>query len=126
MSVVLDSSAILALVFQEPGGEAVGPWLAKGLVSSVNLAEIVTRLVERGYVDDEVVETMRGLSVEVMPFTREQALAAGLLRRATREAGLSLGDCACLALAQAEGLPAMTADRAWGELDLGIEVELIR
>lgn len=126
MSVVLDSSAVLAVLRDEPGSEAVASRTDGALISAVNLAEVVTRLVERGGSDDAAEAASGSLGLTVVPFDAPQAVAAGLLRRATRSAGLSLGDRACLALAQAEGLPAVTADRAWGDLDVGIAVEVIR
>lgn len=126
MSVVLDSSAVLAVLWAEPGAVEVMTRLERARISAVNAAEVVSRLVERGASDAAAEAAIPDLMVEVVPFDAAQALAAGLLRRATRPAGLSLGDRACLALAQAEGLPALTADRAWGDLHLGIAVEVIR
>jgi ribonuclease VapC len=67
-----------------------------------------------------------GAAVEVLPFTREDALEVARLRALTRAYGLSFGDRACLALARRLGLPALTAERAWAELDLGIPVEVLR
>lgn len=126
MTVVLDSSALLAWAWGEPGADQVDDVIESALVSAVNWAEVVARLVERGLSDDEVREAESRFPVDVRPFDAAQALAVGLLRRATRSAGLSLGDRACLALAQSEGLPAVTADRAWAGLELGVEVEVIR
>ena len=54
------------------------------------------------------------------------ALVAAALRPLTRSAGLSLGDRACRALADREGVPALTTDRAWAKLRLPIEIRLIR
>lgn len=126
MKAVLDTSALLALIFGEPGADRVVQRIDGARVSSVNLAEFAGKLVERGYADADAEAAALRLPVAVVPFDAAQALAAGLLRRATRPAGLSLGDRACLALAQADGLPAVTADRAWGGLDLGVPVEVIR
>lgn len=126
MSVVLDASALLAWTWDEPGAERVDAVIGGGRVSAVNWAEVLSRLIERGLTDEEARRSRSRFPVTVVPFDAAQALAAGLLRRSTRSAGLSLGDRACLALAQAEGLPAVTADRAWAALDLGITVEVIR
>ena len=68
----------------------------------------------------------RTMSIQVVPFDEELAYRAGLLRSATRSAGLSLGDRACLALAERLGVPALTTDRIWGTLQLGIQIEVIR
>jgi PIN domain nuclease of toxin-antitoxin system len=124
--VVLDSSAILARVLGEPGGEAVAAVVDGARVSAVNLAEVAQRLIDLGVDDAGVVETVRALPCEVVAFDDSLALRTSLLRRSTRHKGLSLGDRACLALAEREGWPVLTADRAWAELDLGIEVVLIR
>ena len=123
---VLDSSAVLAVLWAEPGASKVMAHLERARISAVNAAEVVSRLVERGASDAAAEAALPDLMVEVIPFDAAQALAAGLLRRATRAAGLSLGDRACLALARSENLAAVTADRAWAGLDLGVAVELIR
>ena len=124
--VVLDSSAVLALIWAEAGEPAVAAVMPEARISAVNVIEVVQKLVDRD-VDDHVIRaTLDGLELRVEPFDADQALQAGLLRRATRSKGLSLGDRACLALARSLGLPVITADRAWAELDLGVEVVLIR
>ncbi len=97
----------------EPGADAVSALLADAVVSSVNLSEIVTKLVERGSTDETIREALRSLSLQVVDFAAETAHLAGLLRRTTRSRGLSLGDRACLALALERGLTVVTADAAW-------------
>ena len=123
---VLDASAILAQLQGEPGGERVASHLDDAWVSAVNLAEVAQKLVNDGASDQGVRDTLADLPCDVVDFDRAMAIRVGLLRRTTRERGLSLGDRACLALAERLGLPVLTADRAWAELDLGIEVVLIR
>lgn len=123
---VLDASALLALLNGEPGQEVVAPLVPGALVGSVNLAEVVGKLAERGMPEAEIREALDGLALEVYPVDEELAYATGALRPATREQGLSLGDRACLALAAMIELPAYTADRVWAEVDLDIEVRLIR
>ena len=126
MSVVLDSSALLAFIQAEPGGEAVAGVVGEALMSSVNLAEVITKLVERtGSL--EIARTALGMaSVDVVDFDRSQAEQAGLLVKTTRSHGLSLGDRACLALAMRESAPLLTVDRIWAKLKINVEVRLIR
>lgn len=125
-TVVLDSSALLCLLNQEPGGGVVAAALPNAAISAVNLAEVVAKLRERGLSLDDVETALAGLSLDVCPFAAAQAYAAGDLRPATRAFGLSLGDRACLALARELGAAAVTADRDWLKLDLGIEVRVVR
>ena len=117
---------MLAVFNREPGAEFVEPLLPKCQIGSVNLAEIATKLNEYGYSDDEIVLTIDEAGVEIIPFEQAQAIRTGTLRSATRSLGLSLGDRACLALAELTRTIALTADRAWLELELGIEVQSIR
>lgn len=123
---VLDASAVLAYLQGEPGGDLVGEHLAVSLISAVNLSEIVAKLVDKGLDDAAVDATLDSIGLEAVAFDAEQARSAGLLRAATRNRGLSLGDRACLSLARARGAPALTADRTWAEVDAGVAVRLIR
>lgn len=115
-SAVLDSSAVLALLFGEPGAERVKRTLPGALLSAVNFAEIVTKLCERGMPQDQARLAIEAIGVEVVDFGIDQACVTGELRNRTRSAGLSLGDRACLALAQQQNLPAITADTAWAQI----------
>lgn len=123
--VVLDASAVLAAIHGEPGAAVVEPRLDGAKLSTVNLAEVAQRLNDQ-WPDDLVVSVLSGLPCDVVAFDEAFALRTGLLRRLTRARGLSLGDRACLALAEQLGLPVLTADRAWADLDVGVEVVLIR
>ena len=123
---LLDASAALAIMFGEPGADVVVDRKAKSAISSVNLAEVVAKLHDRGVHHEDIALNLVALDCPVVPFDREMALDAGALRSKTRQFGLSLGDRACLATAQAQGLTVLTADRAWARIDLGIEVEIIR
>lgn len=123
---ILDASALLCLLFEEDGAEQVAARLPGAMVSAVNYSEVVAKLVDRGMPADEIVPLMADLDVELVPVDRAQAEAAGLLRAATRARGLSLGDRACLALALGRGGVALTADRAWADLDAGVAIELVR
>lgn len=128
MTAVLDASAVLALIYREPGHDYVANILSSAVVSTVNWAEVVAKLAQRGHPNPAAAaEGVRSLGVQVLPFIPADALRAGLLWPKTRGAGLSLGDRACLAVAA--GIPegvAVTSDRAWAELDVGVEVQLIR
>ena len=126
---VLDASALLAVLQDEPGKERVLQALDEGaLVSTVNLAEAVTKLAFVGTPEAAVRAAVGRLDVEVAGFDEDDALATGLLRPATRAFGLSLGDRACITLARRAGLPALTTDRAWRDVGplLDVEVEVFR
>lgn len=123
---VLDSSAILAVFLSEPGGERVLPILQGALLSTVNLAEVITRMIEVGAAAKHVWSRVESIQCEVCPFTAGQARVAAELRSVTRPFGLSLGDRACLALAIDRKATVYTTDKAWKNLDLGIQIEVIR
>jgi PIN domain nuclease of toxin-antitoxin system len=124
--VVLDASALLAFLQREPGSGRVRQALPDAVIGSVNLAEVVTKLVQWGAPADRVAERLADLDLNVHAFDRDLAFAAGALHAQTRRRGLSLGDRACLALAGSLAAPVLTADGAWQRADVGIEVELIR
>jgi ribonuclease VapC len=125
-SSVLDSSAILAFFQKEPGWETVQAALSDGIVSSLILAEVVTRLRLNGGTPRQITTAWDDLQLVVEPFDDRRARIAGLMVDKTRPFGLSLADRACLALALELRLPAMTADRVWRQVQLGVEVVLIR
>jgi PIN domain nuclease of toxin-antitoxin system len=124
--VVLDASALLALVNQEPGDDVVAELLPRSLVSAVNASELVAKLTDQGMPEDEVQEVLAALNLTVVLFNERQGLVAGYLRAVTKHLGLSLGDRACLALGLQAQCPVVTADRAWAKLDIGIEIQVIR
>ena len=123
---VLDASALLALLNDEPGAEAVAGRLAEAVISTVNLAEVVTKLREAGMPADETEEVLTELGLPAIPFDEEQAYVVASLRAPTRASGLSLGDRACLALALTLDRPAVTTDRAWRRLKVGVPVVVAR
>ncbi len=126
---ILDASAVLAFVQDEPGGKAVSELMAGAIVSSVNAVEVISKLVDRGMPSHFAQETMfEALPCRVVAFDSAMAALAGQLRARTRPLGLSLGDRACLALALAcgEGVPVLTTDREWARLDLGLEIKIVR
>lgn len=124
--VLLDASAILAVLRGEPGRELVVVHSPDWAISAVNAAEVASKLVDGGMPDHEVRTTFDDLALAIIPFDAEAALLSGLMRAATRHKGLSLGDRACLALARISGEPVLTTDRAWSGLDLGVEIKVIR
>jgi len=122
---VLDSSAILAVVNLEKGAEKVEPLLSDAIVSSVNAAEVLTKLVEKGISLEDALEDFLKLGLEVIKFDVKQAAKVAELRPLTKHLGLSLGDRCCVALAIQEDLPAVTTDKNWASLTL-CKVEVIR
>ncbi|HWZ84361.1 MAG TPA: type II toxin-antitoxin system VapC family toxin [Terriglobales bacterium] len=126
-NVVLDSSVLLALLNHEPGTDKLPPELLSNATSStVNLAEVQTKLVRDGISPDEAWEDALSPIREAMPFTEEHAKIAGSLVAQTRSLGLSMGDRACLALGIALNAPIYTADRSWKGLKLGVRIHVIR
>jgi ribonuclease VapC len=125
-SIVLDSSVILAHLGNEPGSERAAGFFGDALISAVNLSEVVAKLVERGVSLGLARAALSRYGLQVVPFDEELAERTGALRPQTKALGLSLGDRACLALAGRSALPVLTADRAWKDLDLPVEVQLLR
>ena len=123
---VLDASALIALLWDEPGADAVEPLLGRAVVSAVNWTEVLQRYRAHGVETAGKRERVEALGVDVEWFTAEDSAAAAELWAPTRRAGLSLADRACLALARRLGLPAHTADRDWRAVDVGVTVVLIR
>ncbi|MGH7041757.1 MAG: type II toxin-antitoxin system VapC family toxin [Acetobacteraceae bacterium] len=125
--VVLDASAVLALLGEEPGAEAVLAALPQATISAVNLSEVVATLAARGMPEAAIRAALDGLDLDPRPFDSPAAFAAGLLHAMTGAAGLGFGDRACLALAARLGGVALTTDCAWAEVALpGIRVNLLR
>ncbi len=123
---VLDASAVLAWLRDEPGAAVVTGHLDDAVISAVNLAEVHQKLAQRGVDADRTIRQLRSLGIEVRSFDSTDALAASRLWPATRAAGLSLGDRCCLALAARLQAPAVTADTAWVGLEVGVTVVPIR
>ncbi len=132
MTMVLDASALLAYLREEPGADMVTDTIADGaIISAVNLAEVLSRSADRGADPAKLAATLAegGLldgAITVEPFTAADAIGTARLRPLTRDAGLSLGDRACLALARRLDDPAMTADTAWQGVPHGVELHQIR
>ena len=123
---VLDASALLAFIYREPGAERVTGVLGEAAISTVNYSEVVTKLALRNCSPQRILDELTEFELEVVDFNRALAEDAGLLATATRGQGLSLGDRACLALARRENAVALTADSAWRQVQVGIEIQFIR
>lgn len=125
--VVLDASAILTVIRGESGAEKLPPeTLVDSFVSSVNLAEVQSKLVAKGWDAEQAWEDATGVVNRVLPFSADQAKTAGSLISETRKLGLSLGDRACLALALEMKAPVYTTDRSWKDLRIGLRIHVIR
>lgn len=127
-SCVLDASAILAVVYREPGHEAVRPHLRAAACSLTNIAEVATKLAENGVERSEVQSLIGAFEFECHGFQYGDAIEIGFMRPLTKSAGLSLGDRACLHLSKKLGLPAITADRSWAQVAdaVGVEIRVVR
>ena len=123
---LLDASALLALVFEEPGAERVLAVLDGAAIGAVNQAEVVELAGRRGIDCVRAAAWAEELALPVLGFTAPMAARAGALLAQFRRQGLSLGDAACLGTAAALGLPVLTADRAWAGLGLALDIRLIR
>lgn len=126
MTAVLDASALLAYLQDEPGSDAVENLLLESVLSSVNWAEVVQKSIAGGVDVDGLRDDLECLGLMILPFTPEEADVAGRLWRQTRQYGLSLGDRACLSLALRMSAPVLTTDRAWANLGLTLEVRVVR
>ena len=126
MTVVLDASALLAYLRDEPGGTVVDGALAESVISSVNWAEVVQKSIAAGVEVDGMLDDLQSLGLMVESFTPDDGELAGRLWQQTRKAGLSLGDRACLSLGARLGVPVLTSDRAWATLSLSLDVQVIR
>ncbi|TKT75388.1 type II toxin-antitoxin system VapC family toxin [Aquamicrobium sp. LC103] len=123
--VVLDASAVIALLRDEPGADIIGKQVDDAAISAVNLHEVVKELLANGIDMPIAREIIAELHLDVQPHTAEDAFEAAQLATATREHGSGLGDRSCMALAIKLGVPALTTDQAW--LDIaGLDVRLVR
>ena len=122
----MDSSAVVAAVLEEPGGEEMASRDGPFLISAVNLCEVLERLAVGIVAESQTLAMLEDLGLVLVDFTPDLAATAARLKAPTRSVGLSLGDRACLALALREQTPVLTGDRAWSKVDVGVEVVLIR
>lgn len=122
---VLDASALIAFLREEPGAERVRRVLPAS-ICAVNLSEVIAKMASRGTPLEEVCRHIEQLRTEVVPFDASLARATASLLPPTKHLGLSLADRCCLALGLTSGLPVLTADRDWAKLEVGVRVEVIR
>jgi PIN domain nuclease of toxin-antitoxin system len=123
---VLDATAVLAVLNDEPGAEKVVPLLPQAIMSTVNLAEVVSKLADAGMPEETIRTVVNELGITMMPFDESLAFSTGFLRPTTSDYGLSLGDRACLALGKHLHRPVVTADRMWNTVKLGVTIQMIR
>ena len=127
MTVVLDSSALLALILEEPGRENVAARLGSAVMSAVNVQEVFLKLMGNGVSASVAQSIVEATEIAVLPHDAQAALDAAQLAGATRQLGSGLGDRTCMALGIRLGMPVLTADRAWADIKTdGLFVELIR
>lgn len=126
--IVLDASVLLAYLFEEVGYERIETVLesSSGIVSSVNYAEVVGKLVDKQMPRAAIQMAMDNLELECYPLSETQAFLAGELRQVSKKFGLSLGDRVCIALGIDQTLPVMTADQAWVKVAVDCEIQLLR
>ncbi len=124
--VVLDASALLAYLKNEPGGDVVDGVLSESVISSVNWAEVIQKSIVAGVDVDGMLDELQVLGLRMEPFLPEDGEVAGRLWEQTRQVGLSLGDRACLSLGLRLGVDVWTSDRAWAGLRLAVNIQVIR
>ena len=123
---VLDASALLALINGEPEADKVRPLMAQSIISAVNFCETVHKLRRRGLPVETVRATLTPLVPPPIPFDETMVYVTASIHERTRGQGISLGDCACLALALTRNAPAVTTEKKWEECDVGVEILRIR
>ena len=124
--VIFDASAMLAISNNETGADEAFRYLPNVRMNTVNVAEFVSKLMLKGDNLDKIEADLRETGIVVVPFDQSMAFAAGALTPLSKPYGLSLGDRACLAFAQISQLPIVTADKIWLDLNLGLDIRLIR
>ncbi len=123
---VLDASALIAFIRNEPGAEKVAAVLTASCISAVNLEETISKMIHYGKPLEDVSYQIERLRIPVIPFDGEQARMSASLCKVTRPSGLSLGDRACLSLALKLHVPALTTESEWLKVNVGVRVEKIR
>ena len=126
MTVVLDASAVLVLVLDEPGADTVTEVLPEAVLSAVNLAEVLSKLSDRGIDAATLADHLAAAGVQVEPMIESDAGVVAELRRLDASRVLSLGDRCCLALGRRRSAAVLTSDRAWSAVEAGVEVRQLR
>jgi PIN domain nuclease of toxin-antitoxin system len=126
IKVVLDASALLALLNDEPGAEVVEQEIPGAAMDAVNLSEVIAKLAERGMPEEAIRQALDAIELEIHPFDAVSAYQTGILRVQTRSLGLSLGDRACVARGKHLGAAVLTTDGDWQGLEIGVDVRVIR
>ncbi len=121
----MDASAVMALIYNEPGADLVRAHLHKGTISAVNYAEVITKLVERSLPLTEAIRLIAMLKLTIVDFTEARAVRSAMLRPLTRSAGLSFGDRVCLALGAELGADILTADRPWAAIGEAVGAKIV-
>jgi PIN domain nuclease of toxin-antitoxin system len=124
--IVLDASAILAVILKEPGADKVEATFGNAVISAATLAEILTKTHQRGLDSEGSYRRIVSFGIDIVPVTSRHARIAGEISRAPRELDLSLGDRLCIALAISLNCELLTSDRGMAEFKAGIPVTRFR
>jgi len=124
--VLLDTSAIIALLRKEPGYEILEEVIANSAISTVSLGELVSVLSRSNIIENEIDEIIKDLVPEIIPFTEDIAINTGKLIKQTKKLGLSLGDRACIATEIYHNMSVYTTDKIWKELKTSAEIIVVR
>jgi PIN domain nuclease of toxin-antitoxin system len=124
--IVLDSSALMAFLLREPGHDVVATSVAEAIVSTVSLSEVLARMSRERIASRQLLPRLTETGMSIVDFDQDHALIASELRESARKLGMGLADCCCLALAIVRRAPVLTADRAWLQLGLKLDIRLIR
>ena len=123
---VIDASALLAAIHKEKGGDIVEQNIDHCVISAVNWSEVLQKLERAGIDTDQIESALKALGLEVLDFTDEEARITSKLWKPSKTLGLSLADRACLATGIHLNTQVITADKAWAEMEIDIEIVLIR
>lgn len=127
LSSVLDASALMALINNEPGSALVQVHLAKACMSTINFTEVLSKMVEQGAPAIDAKRVLDNFNIELIAFDQSQIFGVSQLRLNTKQYGLSLGDRVCLNLGKTLGLPILTSDQIWAKMnDPDIKILLVR
>ena len=124
--IVLDASALIALLLTEPGHETVEQHIATAAISAVNLAEVLAHTSRERISSRILLPKLEALGLTIVDFDQPQAVVVSDIREYARGHGVGLADCCCIALAMNRAWPVLTADRIWTTLDFDIDVRLVR